>query len=102
MRHSEGSDDAEDFKKCPAESCDGLPSSAAELDHRRQQQRAQEQNVVKTGPNVPDAGLEKIKELACEAHRRTLELPDFVVWAKYRRMGTILVFQAEQSPMLRI
>ena len=80
-------DDADDVDKRLAEVCDTLPSSAAESEHRGQQQGAQEEYVVKAGPDVPDTGSKEIEKLAPERRRMTFELPGFVVRAENRGMG---------------
>src|SRR6185312_12484927 len=53
----EGSDDLEDTQECGAGTRDGLPVAVAPQQHRWQQQRDQEQQMVDPTPDVPDAGL---------------------------------------------
>src|SRR6516162_6589399 len=93
-------DDADDVEKRPTESC--LPFSTSSLEHRWEQQGAQKEYVIETGPDVPDAGLKKVEKLAPERRRMTFELPGFVVRAENRSMSAALVLQPKQSPVLRI
>src|SRR6516164_542956 len=102
MGYRKRRDDADDVDKRLAEGCDALPSSAAEFEHRGQQQGAQEEYVINAGPDVPHAGLKKVEKLAPERDRMRFELPGSVVRAENRGMSAALVLQPKQSPVLRI
>ena len=102
MRYRKRRDDADDVDKRLAEGCDALPSSAAEFEHRGQQQGAQEEYVIKAGPDVPDTGSKEIEKLSPERRRMTFELPGLVFGAENCGMGAALVLQPKQSPVLRI
>src|SRR6516162_5351025 len=93
-------DDADDVEKRPTESC--LPFSTSSLEHGREQQGAQKEYVIETGPDVPDAGLKKVEKLAPERDRMRFELPGFVARAENRGMSAALVLHPKQSAVLRI
>src|SRR6516164_10815731 len=96
MGYGKRRDDADDVEKRLAEGCDALPSSAAEFEHRGQQQGAQEEYVIKAGPDVPDTGSKEIEKLAPERRRMTFELPSLVFGAENCGMGAALVLQPKQ------
>src|SRR6516165_4808141 len=102
MRYRKRRDDADDVDKRLAEAGDGLPFSAAQLEHCGQQQGAQKEYVIKAGPDVPDTGSKEIEKLAPERRRMTFELPGLVFGAENCGMGAALVLQPKQSPVLRI
>ena len=55
MRERESGDDLDGAAEARAKSCDGLPAPRAGLEHGREQERAEKQDVVEARPDVPDA-----------------------------------------------
>src|SRR5215469_8921102 len=89
-------------KKSLAEARYGQPSSVTVLEHRREQQGAEKQDVIEAGPNMPDPGSKIFEKLPPERNRVTFELPGIVIRAEHRRMGSALLLQAKQTAVLRI
>src|SRR5215469_16375441 len=102
MGYRKRRDDADDVDKRLAEGCDALPSSAAEFEHRGQQQGTQKEYMIKAGPDVPDTGSKKIEKLAPERRRMAFELPGLVFGAENCGMSAALVLQTKQPSVLRI
>ncbi len=72
------------------------------LEHCREQQGAEKQDMIEAGPDMPDPGLKIFEKLAPERNRMALEPPGIVVGAEHRRMGSALLLEPQQPTMLRI
>ena len=100
--YCERRNNSENPKKSLAEARYGQPSSVTVLEHRREQQGAEKQDVIEAGPNMPNPGSKIFEKLAPERNRVTFELPGIVIRAEHRRMGSALLLQAKQTTVLRI
>src|SRR5215475_5343041 len=102
MRYRERRNDPEDFEKSLAESRYGLPSRVTVLEHRRKQQRAEKQNVIEAGPDVPDPRSKIFEKLAPERNGMAFELPGIVIGAENPCVSSAPLLEPKQAAVLRI
>jgi len=72
------------------------------LEHCGEQQGANKQHMVETGPDMPDPGPEIFDKLVYEHDRMAFEPPSIVVGAEHRRMGSALLLEPQQAAVLWI
>src|SRR5260221_2448473 len=99
MRHGEGGHDLENIHEGGSQSLHAAPLPGLAPQHGWQQQREQKQDVIVTGPDVPDAFAQKYQELPARAHHANFKLLRAVAGSDNGSSGFGLAFSPRHAPM---
>src|ERR1700683_5359957 len=99
MRDSKGSDNLEHVEESGSKGAHRPPPAVFALQHRRQEQRQQKQDMVVSRPNVPYAFAQEVDKLQTRSRSGELEFLRQMVRRESRDLNVSIGFDPHQAAM---